>query len=128
MKVSRADAWASIHSNVAEMNRLSRDWTDPENISLFKKLKKVLAALKAGQQKVEAICQTAENEPALHLLVTQAAPRAGEMLVALSKMIDEENQLESTVERKRLFGITRGFARIVGRWARIVTSISAQRR
>ena len=94
-KEDRAAAWREIDKAVA---RLSEEG----NLEGLAEIKTELAGFRTAQQEVEDIAQTDDNVPAFKLLLTEAAPRAGKMLKAITAIIDEESTLPATDARKRL--------------------------
>ena len=101
-KAERQAGWDQIDAAVAEMDEFSKGWTVPANIEAFKKMKTHVNQFRAAQSEVENISHTPKNIPAFNLLLTEAAPRAGKILTAISAIIDEEENLAATAERKKL--------------------------
>lgn len=101
-KDDRAKAWQELDDALARFDKFSKNWTDPKNVAALQKMKTELVAFRKAQQEIETISHTNENVPAVHLLVTQAAPRAGKMMTALGAIIDKEVTLSSTPARKQL--------------------------
>jgi len=102
LKQQRQDAWQQISQSLATFEQMSASWTVPKNIETLANLKAELAAFKAAQQQVEDIAQSPANIPSYQLLLTDAAPRAGQILAALTEIINTESKLAATVERKSL--------------------------
>jgi len=102
MKNQRQAAWQAIDDNIATFTRLSVNWSDPENVKTLQVLKEKLAQFKLAQNKVEAIAQSNANIPSYQLLLKEAAPRAGKILASITAIIDQEQVLEATPERKEL--------------------------
>lgn len=101
-KGDRVKAWQELDDALARFDAFSKSWTDPKNVEALQRMKTELDAFRKAQQEIEAISHTDENVPAVNLLVTEAAPRAGKMIVALGTIIDEEVTLKSSSERKKL--------------------------
>ncbi len=102
MKQGRAAAWKSIDEDLAGLTELSKNWINPRNVEILKELKQVLGEFRVAQQQVEDICQSEDNQPALKMLFTDAAPQAAKILEAVTGMIDVERTLPATDERKAL--------------------------
>ncbi|MGF1728507.1 HAMP domain-containing methyl-accepting chemotaxis protein [Photobacterium kasasachensis] len=102
MKQDRAQAWQQIETAMVEYEAISGSWTDPENIERFNKLKVLVAGFRQAQQQVEAISHTNENILSYNILLTEAAPLAEKMMTALNTIIDKEESLPATPERKQL--------------------------
>jgi methyl-accepting chemotaxis protein len=101
-KKDRANAWKEIDDALKQMQAFAVNWTDPANIEYLNQVKKELEGFRQAQQEVEDISHTDENVPSFNILLTQAAPRAGKMLAAVTAIIDEESGLDATPERKAL--------------------------
>jgi len=101
-KNNRADAWQNIDNAVAKFEQFSANWTNPENVKRLASLKSELVEFRKAQLEVESLSHTPENIPAYNMLLTEAAPRAGKMIEALGAVIDEEQTLAATRERKNL--------------------------
>jgi len=101
-KAERARGWVEIDAALAEFDHFSKSWTAPENVERLKKMKVLVEDFRIAQQEVEAIAHTDENIPSFKVLLTEAAPRAQQILAAITAMIDEEGRLEATVDRKHM--------------------------
>lgn len=101
-KAERQRGWDQIDTAVAKMDEFAKGWTVPANIEALKKMKAHVNKFRVAQQEVENISHTPKNIPAFNLLLTEAAPRAGKILAAISAIIDEEADLDATAERKNL--------------------------
>ncbi len=101
-KVERQKGWDEIDQALKEMERLSKNWTDPDNIVLLNRLKREIEAFRTAQQEVENIAHTSGNIPSLNILLTEAAPRAEKIIAAITTMIEEEAVLPASPERKKL--------------------------
>ncbi|MBL4614476.1 MAG: MCP four helix bundle domain-containing protein, partial [Magnetovibrio sp.] len=91
-KNGRAEVWSEISTIVADMDELSKSWTNPKNVANLQTFKGVLNEFRIAQQQVEDVAKTPQEQPATLMLVTEAAPRAGLMVQNISKMIDLELQ------------------------------------
>ena len=101
-KKEREGAWKEIDVLRAEIDRLSADWTNPENKRKWAEARTAMDALRAAQEKVEAVAHTADEQPAAKILATEAAPVASAILRDITAMIQEEGQIPSSDERKSL--------------------------
>ncbi len=101
-KAERQSGWDEIDAAVSEMNEFSKAWTVPENIQALNNMKGLIEEFRVAQQEIEDISNTPKNIPALNILLTDAAPRAGKILAAISKVVNLESKLEATDERKLL--------------------------
>ena len=104
-KDERAVAWRDIEEKRAEMDRQSVSWTNPDNVKKWAEFKTVLGAFATAQKKVEDIANTSDEQPAVKMLTTEAAPRAAIIMNAITAMIDAEEALPATPERKALLGM-----------------------
>ena len=101
-KADRAAMWHELDATSAEIDRMIERFTNPENKRKWIEAKALLAEFRAAQEKAESIAFTPDAFPATKLLLSEAAPRADAMFNELSKMIEEEDRLEATAERKRM--------------------------
>lgn len=101
-KNDRAAAWKDITEALESLHRFSKNWTVKTNLDRLEQLKAELEQFRLVQQQVEDIAQTDDNVPAYTTLLTEAAPRAAGMIKALTAVIDEEEKLEATPQRKAL--------------------------
>jgi len=102
MKETRLAGWKDIDDAISKMRELSKLWTNPQNIVELKALETYVEEFRQAQQEIEDIAHSIDEVPAFKTLLTEAAPRAQEVLTAISSMIDEEANLETTPERKQL--------------------------
>ncbi len=102
----RQIAWSQeIEISLANMNELSKSWTNPKNVESLKAMEVKLGQFKQYQQEIEDIAQTIDNTPALKILFEDAAPQAQILVANITKMIDLEAELDATAERKALLGM-----------------------
>ncbi len=101
-KNERAHGWAEIDVAMAQLSELSKNWTTPDNINRLNELKTIIEDFRAIQKDVEDISHTHENIPSFNLLLTKAAPHASRAISAITALIDEEDSLGSSNERKKL--------------------------
>lgn len=104
-RAERRSAWEQeIDVALAEMERLSSNWTDAANRERLGRIRSGLVEFKGYQAEIENIAQSPENTPATQLLSVEAAPRAAVMAEQITKLIDLEMQLSSS-KRKNTLGI-----------------------
>jgi methyl-accepting chemotaxis protein len=101
-KADRAAMWKELDTTAAAFERKVEHFTNPENKRKWSEAKTLLTEFRAAQEKAEALAFTPDAFPATRLLLDEAAPRATLMFAEISKMIDEEDKLDATAERKRL--------------------------
>jgi len=101
-KADRAAMWKELDATAAAFDQKVERFTNPENKRKWLEAKGLLTEFRAAQEKAERVAFTPDAQPATKLLIDEAAPRAEAMLAAISKMIDEEERLDATAERKRL--------------------------
>ncbi|WP_257170699.1 methyl-accepting chemotaxis protein [Bradyrhizobium sp. SRS-191] len=102
MKQRRAALWTEFDNTIQQFDRLATGFRVAENRALWDQAKPLLAEFRAAQDKAEAVAFTAEAYPATKLLGAEASPLIATMFAEVTRMIDEENGLEATPERKRL--------------------------
>jgi methyl-accepting chemotaxis protein len=108
-RTERAAVWTDIDEVSAAMDRLSRTWTNPDNVASWAEYKSILAEFRIAQAEVEAIANSSDEQPATRMLVTEAAPRASVMVAAITRMIDLEGSVTMNIgnmeSRRNLLGI-----------------------
>jgi methyl-accepting chemotaxis protein len=101
-KLDRAAMWKELDHTAAEFDRKAERFTNPENKRKWSEARTLLAEFRTAQERAENLAFTPDAFPATKVLLTEAAPRAGIIFAEISKMIDEEEKLDATPERKRL--------------------------
>ncbi|PCI33455.1 MAG: methyl-accepting chemotaxis protein [Alphaproteobacteria bacterium] len=104
-KSQRADVWAEIDRVKSNMDGLSRNWTNANNVQKWTDFKSTLEEFRVAQATVERMANSPEQYPANIILVNEAMPRAAIMFKNITALIDMEAQMPATTERKRLLGI-----------------------
>ncbi|GLH81601.1 methyl-accepting chemotaxis protein [Bradyrhizobium sp. SSBR45G] len=102
MKQRRAAMWTEFERSIQDFDRLASQLKVPTNRALWAEAKPLLAEFRAAQDKAEAVAFTADAYPANKLLAAEASPLIATMFADVTRMIDEENTLDATPERKRL--------------------------
>ncbi|WMT72666.1 methyl-accepting chemotaxis protein [Bradyrhizobium sp. Ash2021] len=101
-KLDRIAMWKEMAATVAAFDEQSTHFTNPENKRKWAETKVLLAEFRAAQDKAEVIAFTSDAYPATKLLITEASPRAEMIFSEITRMINEEESLEATADRKRL--------------------------
>ena len=105
-QVQRSAVWNDIAHQRTGMDALSQNWTNPANVEQWESFKGILNEFSVAQDRVEAIANSATQFPATVVLVDEAAPRASQMIAAISAMIDLElRNTSNDNERKQLLGM-----------------------
>ena len=104
-KNQRADIWADIDQLKVNIDVLSDNWTNPENVNAWTVFKTTLAEFRTAQVTVENIANSPEQYPANVILINEAIPHTTIMFAQITALIDMETQMPATAERKRLLGI-----------------------
>ena len=104
------------------MEAFSGNWTNPENVQRMTVIKSKLKDFQNFKNENEAISGTIDILPANKILLQDAAPKAGVLVSAITKIINLEAKQAATPERKSLLGI---LADVRGTTARFLTSIRA---
>ena len=89
-KVERQRGWKLIDTSIIEMDNFAENWTDPNNIQSLQDMKGLIKEFRIAQQEIEDISHTPENNPALKILLTEAAPRATGILQAITSIMDDQ--------------------------------------
>ena len=100
----RDEVWERIDLEIENISDMSTN----VNLSVQEKiddLKVVLEDFSAAQAQVAAIAHTADEQPASKILLTEAAPRASQILGAVTAIINEEKTLAATSSRKNLLAL-----------------------
>jgi signal transduction histidine kinase/DNA-binding response OmpR family regulator len=103
-KSNLADDWKYISSDMILIEELSKDWAGEKNIERWQEFKDLYSEFHEAQVRVQSIAHTADEQPALKILIEEALPRADVLNREVTGMIDEEVQLEATPDRKALLG------------------------
>jgi len=94
-KKERAEAWSEqIDPSLKEMDQLSKNWTNPENIKRLNEIKQLLEPFRTAQQEIEAIARTIDATPASKILSEKATPLSARMSTLITQLIDIEADLK----------------------------------
>jgi methyl-accepting chemotaxis protein len=108
-KDQRAGIWESIDETSTVIDGLSESWTNADNVANWQEFKSVLGEFQVAQARVEEVARSADEQPALKILVDEAAPRAAGMVQAITGMIDAElaggRNANTSGDRTQLLGI-----------------------
>ncbi len=94
--------WELINASINNLTQLSKEWSDPESIKKLNQLITLAKEFRAAQNEILKISHTPENTPAFNLLLTEAAPRASQVLDAITTIINREDSLAANSDRKKL--------------------------
>ncbi len=100
-KGERAATWAELDRTSSEFDRLAAELTSSEK-AIWAEAKGLIAELRAMQARAESVAFTPEAYPATKMLSTEVTPLIAAMFDQITRMIDEEETLDSSPERKRL--------------------------
>ncbi|MEQ9306343.1 MAG: ATP-binding protein, partial [Marinoscillum sp.] len=93
LKQERKAYWkAEIRPALNEMTRLSKDWTNPENVARLDQVSELLAHLEAAQQQVEQF-STDEESQAIALLEHKVLPIVSDIRLILDDMVESQKAL-----------------------------------
>lgn len=107
---------------MAELTKFSKSWTDSQDISRLMKISQSIAELKTIHDQIKSIANTEENIPSKQLLNDRAAPLSSLMDHFVSSIIETEERMPATEERKKLM---RAFSDIRGTLAMGAAQIRA---
>ena len=100
-KDARANAWNKwIDPSLAILNEKSKNWTNAENVKRLASMKTSIEKFRQYQQEIEDIANTIDEEPALKILLEDAAPRAAKLATLITRMIDLEAKQGADKTRK----------------------------
>ncbi|OQX28230.1 MAG: hypothetical protein BWK80_01255 [Desulfobacteraceae bacterium IS3] len=102
----RAEAWSKqIEPSVSMLKTLLPEWRDKDHATQLKEIETLLEDLKKYQSEIEDIAQTVENTPAQKILIEEGVPLADILYNDMSRIIEIEQTLEASAERKNLLGM-----------------------
>jgi methyl-accepting chemotaxis protein len=101
-KTERAATWAAIDARTSAIDKLAVGWTDQADKKAWQDVKEILEKFRGAQAQVEAIANSADEQPAMKILVGEAAPRGAEFVTQITAMINDEATQPATAERKKL--------------------------
>ncbi|WP_025038669.1 HAMP domain-containing methyl-accepting chemotaxis protein [Bradyrhizobium sp. DOA9] len=100
-KLDRAALWNESETILATLDEMSAHFSSADQKS-WAEAKRLLAEFRAAEDRAEAIAFTPEAYPATKVMVAEVGPAADTIFNETTRMIDEEEGLEATAERKRL--------------------------
>jgi len=103
-KAGRAEIWTGIDGITADMDALSATWTNPKNVDAWNGFKVTLDEFRTAQETVENIANSADEQPATKMLVTEAAPLAGQMVSEITNIINLEMEQDANNARRQALG------------------------
>lgn len=98
----RAAGWKEIDESLVNLESYNELWESSENQARLATMKMLVEEFRTAQQQVEDISHTPANIPAFNMLLSEAAPLAGQIASAITKTINIEESLPATPERKYL--------------------------
>jgi PAS domain S-box-containing protein len=107
--VDRKKAWELMRESQRQLNTLSSGWTNPDNVARLKEMNVLLDEFEVSQDKIEFLAWHESNLPATQLLFSQALPRAEVILESITKLMEIEQYVPTTMERKKLFNAMANF-------------------
>gem|GEM_PF-1333227 len=113
--IERQETWnGRIKPQIKTLQKLSKNWTNPENVDRLNELEKKLEKFKIFQQEIEDVANTPENLPANKILFENAAPLAQNIATFITQIIELEMTNPNTIQRKGLFKIMSDFRGSMG--------------
>ncbi|NOX07995.1 MAG: GGDEF domain-containing protein [Gammaproteobacteria bacterium] len=97
--IARRDAWQTIRQDQKQLVKLSKKWTNLENIERLSIVTALLDQLETEQLNIELLTHKAENIRSSEILLTSAAPIAASITNNITKMIDFNKSQESSAKR-----------------------------
>lgn len=106
-KENRALGWKELAAIRSTMDSLSQSWTNPANVAKWQEVQTILDKFEKAQARVEAVANSVDEQPAVKMLVDDAAPQAAIMSAKISEIIDMElsGNFGSQADRKQLLGM-----------------------
>lgn len=108
-RIDRKRVWKEdIQAPLQAMQNISKQWTDPVNIARLERIKKLIPKFEKFQQEIENIAQSKYNTPVLTILAKEAVPLADRVNTNINQLMQLENGLPASRERKVLQGSVSG--------------------
>jgi methyl-accepting chemotaxis protein len=101
-KRDRAAVWAELDRTAAAVDRMAEEFSDGRSEANWREAKALIAEFRQAQDRAEKAAFTPSAYPASDLLAKEAAPLIARMFAEITAMIDEEEALEATQQRKHL--------------------------
>ncbi len=98
----RLEAWDLIDGYMREMDTLAVSWDDPALVGQYEQFKTVMADFRIAQQQIADVSWTDRDLPANVQYFDVAEPFGEEMVARLQAILDEEESLAASAERKLL--------------------------
>ena len=102
MKAEFANAWDELDRAALSFDAQAVRFSNPDNQRRWTEAKDVLREFKDVHQQIMRVAFTDDALPATKILSELAAPRLATMLSEITAMIDEEEKLEASYDRKRV--------------------------
>jgi len=100
-KNDRAIVWKNIVRTQARLEKLSKKWTNPDNVEKWQNFKKILSDFKLAQVDVEKVANSKAEQPAKLIMVNEAAPLAQKVLYSITWIIN--NELENARKNRSMY-------------------------
>lgn len=101
-KAEYNEGWSLIDKSIKNLEFFSKEWNDSTSLKQLNEIKSIVEDFRADQREILEIANTPENTPAFEVLLKQAAPTADIVMNAVTKLIDQEESLAATRDRKIL--------------------------
>lgn len=98
----RLETWEHIDLHMDDMDVLAADWQDAELVGQYDRFKAVMVDFREAQQRIADVSGTDADLPANVQYFDIAEPFGDAMVVSLELILDEEETLEASAERKLL--------------------------
>lgn len=101
-KQNRASMWTELDQTSRTFDRMAEGFTSPGNKAMWSEARALIAEFRQAQARAESVAFTPDAYPATKLLSAEAAPLIATMFGEVTGMINEEETLEASPERKHL--------------------------
>jgi methyl-accepting chemotaxis protein len=98
----RLDTWKTIDKAIEQMNELSNEWQDKALQQVWADCRARINELRVAQDRIAAVSHTSADLPADVMFYTDAAPFGEKMVENLQAILDLEDSMSATPERKDL--------------------------
>lgn len=119
-KTERDEAWQlDIEPALLQLTKLSKDWTNPENITRLEAIRLELALFRRSQEEIARIAHTLDSTPATKILIENAKPIGDNLLHNIIAMIELSSQKLLSEKELALF---KDMADFRGSFAQVLVS------
>lgn len=95
-RADRAEGWILIDNSIDELNKLSKHWTESNNIQRLQDMKLAIEKFRQAQNEIESVAHTEENIPILAQLNDNSRRYVNQGTQALNQILQESAALNQS--------------------------------